>query len=214
MTTKHLSITLGLQLLAPHAIDSTVTCRGYCNGTLDCLWPFFFCCFPDLDIVNDFVFLNNKKLVKVMMFAGHALFFLNNKCVLSFWNVLFPWLHFSNGFCKHSREQYEKLSTMHKNMQKLYESIGNYFAFDPHAVSVEDFFGELASFRILFMVSVKLCFMSHDEDQFHVSCSVSVDTRRAADATTHTCSCTHLHTVNWVSVKWEQHIHTFSSSFH
>uniref|UniRef100_A0A3B3YTJ7 Diaphanous-related formin 2 n=1 Tax=Poecilia mexicana TaxID=48701 RepID=A0A3B3YTJ7_9TELE len=51
--------------------------------------------------------------------------------------------------------QYEKLSTMHKNMQKLYESIGSYFAFDPHSVSVEDFFGELANFRFLFMEAVK-----------------------------------------------------------
>nr|XP_020446937.1 protein diaphanous homolog 2 [Monopterus albus] len=60
-----------------------------------------------------------------------------------------------SGFCKHAREQYEKLSTMHKNMQKLYESIGSYFAFDPHSVSVEDFFGDLASFRILFIEAVK-----------------------------------------------------------
>ncbi|XP_038137230.1 protein diaphanous homolog 2 isoform X3 [Cyprinodon tularosa] len=60
-----------------------------------------------------------------------------------------------SGFSKHSREQYEKLSIMHKNMQKLYESIGNYFAFDPHSVSVEDFFGELANFRFLFMEAVK-----------------------------------------------------------
>ncbi|XP_044062188.1 protein diaphanous homolog 2 [Siniperca chuatsi] len=60
-----------------------------------------------------------------------------------------------SGFCKHAREQYEKLSTMHKNMLKLYESIGSYFAFDPHSVSVEDFFGELANFRILFMEAVK-----------------------------------------------------------
>uniref|UniRef100_A0A8C5EXK6 Diaphanous-related formin 2 n=1 Tax=Gouania willdenowi TaxID=441366 RepID=A0A8C5EXK6_GOUWI len=52
-------------------------------------------------------------------------------------------------------KQYEKLSTMHKNMQKLYESIGSYYAFDPHSVSVEDFFGELANFRILFMEAVK-----------------------------------------------------------
>ncbi|XP_014830562.1 protein diaphanous homolog 2-like [Poecilia latipinna] len=44
---------------------------------------------------------------------------------------------------------------MHKNMQKLYESIGSYFAFDPHSVSVEDFFGELANFRFLFMEAVK-----------------------------------------------------------
>lgn len=60
-----------------------------------------------------------------------------------------------SGFSKHAREQYEKLSTMHKNMQKLYENIGSYFAFDPHSVSVEDFFGELANFRILFMEAVK-----------------------------------------------------------
>ncbi|XP_054887039.1 protein diaphanous homolog 2-like isoform X4 [Poeciliopsis prolifica] len=60
-----------------------------------------------------------------------------------------------SGFSKHSREQYEKLSTMHKNMQKLYESIGSYFAFDPHSVSVEDFFGELANFRFLFMEAMK-----------------------------------------------------------
>ncbi|XP_028271325.1 protein diaphanous homolog 2 isoform X4 [Parambassis ranga] len=60
-----------------------------------------------------------------------------------------------SGFCKHAREQYEKLSTMHKNMQKLYENIGSYFAFDPHSVSVEDFFGDLANFRILFMEAVK-----------------------------------------------------------
>lgn len=44
---------------------------------------------------------------------------------------------------------------MHKNMQKLYESIGSYFSFDPQVVSVEDFFGELANFRILFMVSIE-----------------------------------------------------------
>uniref|UniRef100_A0A8C6TTJ7 Diaphanous-related formin 2 n=1 Tax=Neogobius melanostomus TaxID=47308 RepID=A0A8C6TTJ7_9GOBI len=53
------------------------------------------------------------------------------------------------------KDQYDKLSIMHKNMQKLYESIGNYFAFDPHAVSVEDFFGELANFRMLFMEAMK-----------------------------------------------------------
>ncbi|KAI4896157.1 hypothetical protein NFI96_032370, partial [Prochilodus magdalenae] len=44
---------------------------------------------------------------------------------------------------------------MHKNMQKLYESLGSYFAFDPHTVSIEDFFGDLANFRMLFMDAVK-----------------------------------------------------------
>ncbi|XP_026883748.2 protein diaphanous homolog 2 isoform X3 [Electrophorus electricus] len=60
-----------------------------------------------------------------------------------------------SGFSKYSREQYEKLSTMHKNMQKLYESLGSYFAFDPHTISIEDFFGDLANFRTLFMDAMK-----------------------------------------------------------
>ncbi|XP_066505767.1 protein diaphanous homolog 2 isoform X2 [Hoplias malabaricus] len=60
-----------------------------------------------------------------------------------------------SGFAKNSREQYEKLSTMHKNMQKLYESLGSYFTFDPHTVSIEEFFGDLANFRSLFMDAVK-----------------------------------------------------------
>ncbi|KAJ8281722.1 hypothetical protein COCON_G00042410 [Conger conger] len=62
------------------------------------------------------------------------------------------WLH---GFSKQAREQYEKLSIMHKNMQKLYEGLGSYFAFDPHSVSVEDFFGDLANFRSLYLDAVK-----------------------------------------------------------
>ncbi|KAK9963239.1 hypothetical protein ABG768_006440 [Culter alburnus] len=44
---------------------------------------------------------------------------------------------------------------MHKNMQKLYESLGSYFAFDPHTISIEDFFGDLANFRNLFMDAVR-----------------------------------------------------------
>lgn len=59
----------------------------------------------------------------------------------------------AHGFCKQAREQYEKLSTMHKNMLKLYEDLGCYFAFDAHSVSIEDFFGDLANFRTLFLVS-------------------------------------------------------------
>ncbi|KAM9470277.1 protein diaphanous homolog 2 isoform 2-T3 [Clarias gariepinus] len=60
-----------------------------------------------------------------------------------------------SGFSKYSREQYEKLSTRHKNMQKLYESLGSYFAFDPHSISIEDFFGDLANFRTRFIEAVK-----------------------------------------------------------
>uniref|UniRef100_A0A3P9AHT3 Diaphanous-related formin 2 n=1 Tax=Esox lucius TaxID=8010 RepID=A0A3P9AHT3_ESOLU len=64
-------------------------------------------------------------------------------------------LSISFSFSKHSREQYEKLSNMHKNMQKLYESLGSYYAFDPHTVSIEDFFGDLANFRTLFLEALK-----------------------------------------------------------
>ncbi|KAF4085507.1 hypothetical protein AMELA_G00095880 [Ameiurus melas] len=60
-----------------------------------------------------------------------------------------------SGFSKHSREQYEKLSTMHKNMQKLYETLGSYFAFDPHSISIEDFFGDLSVFCTQFMEAMK-----------------------------------------------------------
>lgn len=98
--------------------------------------------------------------------------------------LYFPWLFLPHGFCKHSREQYEKLSTMHKNMQKLYESIGSYFAFDPHSVSVEDFFGELANFRMLFLVSTVQTVSS--------VCSCSWEVHSSSE-TAHTCMfrCTH-----------------------
>lgn len=122
---------------------------------------------------------------------------------------LFPWLCPSHGFCKHAREQYEKLSTMHKNMQKLYESIGSYFAFDPHSVSVEDFFGELANFRFLFMVSNKVYGLF--TCTWKVLCLRFLQIRYTGmQATTHTCS--YLHTLSladthWVSLKWEQNLY-------
>ncbi|XP_040180962.1 protein diaphanous homolog 2 isoform X2 [Rana temporaria] len=58
-------------------------------------------------------------------------------------------------FAKTAREQCEKLTTMHNNMNKLYDNLGEYFAFDPRAVSVEEFFGDLANFRTLFLEAVK-----------------------------------------------------------
>lgn len=59
----------------------------------------------------------------------------------------------SYSFTKNAREQYEKLSTMHNNMVKLYENLGEYFIFDPNTVTIEDFFGDLNNFRSLFLVS-------------------------------------------------------------
>ncbi|KAJ6663352.1 hypothetical protein lerEdw1_010489 [Lerista edwardsae] len=40
---------------------------------------------------------------------------------------------------------------MHNNMIKLYDNLGEYFCFDPKAVSIEEFFGDLSMFRTLFL---------------------------------------------------------------
>uniref|UniRef100_A0A8C5ZXR4 Protein diaphanous homolog 2 n=1 Tax=Marmota marmota marmota TaxID=9994 RepID=A0A8C5ZXR4_MARMA len=58
-------------------------------------------------------------------------------------------------FTKSARDQYEKLSTMHNNMVKLYENLGEYFIFDSKTVTIEDFFGDLSNFRTLFLEAVK-----------------------------------------------------------
>ncbi|XP_066212140.1 protein diaphanous homolog 2 [Saccopteryx leptura] len=58
-------------------------------------------------------------------------------------------------FTKSAREQYDKLSTMHSNMVKLYENLGEYFIFDAKTVSIEEFFGDLNNFRTLFLEAVK-----------------------------------------------------------
>ncbi|EOB02994.1 Protein diaphanous-like protein 2, partial [Anas platyrhynchos] len=61
----------------------------------------------------------------------------------------------SISFAESAREQYEKLSNMHNNMTKLYENLGEYFSFDPKAVSIEEFFGDLSNFRTLFLEALK-----------------------------------------------------------
>ncbi|XP_065770890.1 protein diaphanous homolog 2 isoform X1 [Muntiacus reevesi] len=58
-------------------------------------------------------------------------------------------------FTKSARDQYEKLFTMHNNMVKLYENLGEYFIFDSKSVSIEEFFGDLNNFRTLFLEAVK-----------------------------------------------------------
>ncbi|XP_032330581.1 protein diaphanous homolog 2 [Camelus ferus] len=58
-------------------------------------------------------------------------------------------------FTKSARDQYEKLFTMHNNMVKLYENLGEYFVFDSKTVSIEEFFGDLSNFRTLFLEAVK-----------------------------------------------------------
>ncbi|NWZ88222.1 DIAP2 protein, partial [Poecile atricapillus] len=60
-----------------------------------------------------------------------------------------------HSFAESAREQYEKLSNMHNNMTKLYENLGEYFTFDPKAISIEEFFGDLSNFRTLFLEALK-----------------------------------------------------------
>uniref|UniRef100_A0A8C2U039 Diaphanous related formin 2 n=1 Tax=Coturnix japonica TaxID=93934 RepID=A0A8C2U039_COTJA len=61
----------------------------------------------------------------------------------------------SISFLRNARDQYEKLSYMHNNMMKLYESLGEYFTFDAKSISIEEFFGDLNNFRILFLEALK-----------------------------------------------------------
>lgn len=42
---------------------------------------------------------------------------------------------------------------MHKNMEKQYNDLGEYFVFNPKKISVEEFFGDLNTFKNMFQVS-------------------------------------------------------------
>lgn len=52
-------------------------------------------------------------------------------------------------------EQYEKLDLLHKNMEKQYADLAEYFVFDPRKISAEEFFGDLNTFKNMFLV----CFL-------------------------------------------------------
>ncbi|CAD7682395.1 unnamed protein product [Nyctereutes procyonoides] len=69
--------------------------------------------------------------------------------------ISFIYLSIFYSFTKSARDQYEKLLTMHNNMLKLYENLGEYFIFDSKTVSIEEFFGDLSNFRTLFLEAVK-----------------------------------------------------------
>lgn len=51
-----------------------------------------------------------------------------------------------------AQEQYDKLDLMHKNMEKQYTDLAEYYVFDPRKISVEDFFGDLNTFKNMFQV--------------------------------------------------------------
>ncbi|XP_077014508.1 protein diaphanous homolog 3 isoform X2 [Tamandua tetradactyla] len=60
-----------------------------------------------------------------------------------------------SSFVISAKEQYEKLSRLHENMEKLYQSIMGYYAIDVKKASVEDFFTDLNNFRTTFMQAIK-----------------------------------------------------------
>lgn len=60
-----------------------------------------------------------------------------------------------SSFVGTAQEQYEKLDMLHKNMEKQYTDVGEYFVFDPRKVSVEEFFGDLNTFKNMFQQAVK-----------------------------------------------------------
>ncbi|XP_037635630.1 protein diaphanous homolog 1-like isoform X2 [Sebastes umbrosus] len=60
-----------------------------------------------------------------------------------------------SSFVGTAKEQYEKLYLLHKNMEKQYNDIGEYFVFDPRKISVEEFFGDLNTFKNMFQQAVK-----------------------------------------------------------
>uniref|UniRef100_A0A8C3M921 Diaphanous related formin 3 n=1 Tax=Chrysolophus pictus TaxID=9089 RepID=A0A8C3M921_CHRPC len=58
-------------------------------------------------------------------------------------------------FLIHAKEDFQKLSRMHENMEKLYQNVMGYFAIDQKKVSVEEFLTDLNNFRMMFMQAVK-----------------------------------------------------------
>ncbi|XP_067852142.1 protein diaphanous homolog 1-like [Heptranchias perlo] len=57
-------------------------------------------------------------------------------------------------FVQVAREQFDKLSGMHKTMEEEFEDLGQYFVFDTKKISVEEFFGDLSNFKSMFSQSV------------------------------------------------------------
>ncbi|XP_057164171.1 protein diaphanous homolog 3 [Ursus arctos] len=60
-----------------------------------------------------------------------------------------------SSFVISAKEQYEKLLKLHENMEKLYQSMMEYYAIDVKKMSVEDFFNDLNNFRTTFMQARK-----------------------------------------------------------
>uniref|UniRef100_A0A803VK64 Diaphanous related formin 3 n=1 Tax=Ficedula albicollis TaxID=59894 RepID=A0A803VK64_FICAL len=58
-------------------------------------------------------------------------------------------------FLVNAKEDFQKVSRMHENMEKLYQNVMGYYAIDLKKVSVEEFLTDLNNFRMMFMQAVK-----------------------------------------------------------
>ncbi|XP_065757905.1 protein diaphanous homolog 3 isoform X4 [Muntiacus reevesi] len=70
-----------------------------------------------------------------------------------------------SSFVISAKEQYEKLSKLHENMDKLYQNIMAYYAIDVKKVSIEDFLTDLNNFRTMFMQAMKENFKKREEEE-------------------------------------------------
>lgn len=58
-------------------------------------------------------------------------------------------------FAKKARESYEVLQNMFKNMDALYTDISEFFSFDKQKYTIEEFFGDIKTFKDDFLVNTR-----------------------------------------------------------
>lgn len=58
-------------------------------------------------------------------------------------------------FAKKARESYEVLQNMFKNMDGLYTDISEFFSFDKQKYTIEEFFGDIKTFKDDFLVNIR-----------------------------------------------------------
>lgn len=56
-------------------------------------------------------------------------------------------------FSKKARESYEIMQNMFKKMDNLYTDISEFFAFDKQKYTIEEFFGDIKTFKDDFLVN-------------------------------------------------------------
>ena len=88
-------------------------------------------------------------------------------------------------------------------MEKQYSDLGEYFVFDPRKMSVEEFFGDLNTFKNMFQVreslSMEMLAAMHIKDYY--ACSKRITTHTCTHTLSHTHTNTHKHTQTHIIVR-------------